>query len=136
MTMPEFWQHMAEHNPDNPDNDAGKELEDFANEVAKEQELETKRLRDDALKIIQHAITEWNSVEPNDPNNFPMAVELVEVLDASYSGMWNHTDVIEATFKFDDDTTRTIRYTYQYWAGSRIDPPDEDTNLEWVVENA
>lgn len=84
----------------------------------------------EALTVIKEWVEgdeEWRE----DPESH-CPEEVLEVLKVtSRSGFSGSKLFILARARCEDGKERIVEYHYQYWAGSRMEPPDEDAELRW-----
>lgn len=114
----------------------GKDPADIMDEIAQAtaednaNQEEFYRQPEEALKVLKEWVEEDEQWEDDPDMHKPE--EVLEILDVRYGGGYSGSKLfILARTRCSDGKERIAEYHYQYWSGSRMEPPDEDGELLW-----
>jgi len=133
MTTAEFWNSQADIEGEG--RTGGECFEDFLDDWAKEGEKERDRLRDteQAFSFLKEMIDNWIDSDPDFESEVPMPTEVARVLDVKFKAtMGGNKTKLRLIAKAEDGEMYIYDVWFQYWAGSMMDPPEEDGEIDWI----
>jgi len=130
MTEAEFWN--AEAGAEGKGRTGGDVYEDFIDDWAKEEEKERDRLRDpeQAFSMLKDMVDAWIDSDPDVILNIPTKV--IRVLDVKFRATISSNKTLRLIAEAEDGHMYIYNVWFQYWAGSMMDPPEEDGEIDCI----
>jgi hypothetical protein len=127
MTMPEFLNDMAEK--EGKGRCGGDILEDIFSDMERSDRDAEKEIAKDKATILKSF---QSAVEYDDYEDRDYPIDVLEVLEVNVHSRFDGGDTrIRARVEVKSGGVRVGVLTESYWAGTRLDPPEEDVFVEW-----
>jgi hypothetical protein len=128
MTLGECLNGMAEQ--EGKGRTGGDILSDIYMDMAQADRNLENEIKNDKEGLL-NKIQEWVKYDEYEDVDYP--VEVLEITDVQHSSNFSGSSTsVTARVRVKNGTERECAYHESYWGGTRLDPPEEDAELEWL----